>query len=87
MEQLGIYAIFDKKHERYDTPFFAVSDIFAERRFNMMINEQGTFMSIYKDEFVLEKVGTFNVISCEVESENKVIIEGKQINLIKEGEK
>lgn len=86
MEELGIFAIFDKKSERYDTPFFAVSDIFAERRFNLMINEQGSFMNMYKDEFVLEKVGEFHIISGIVESVNKVIIEGKQINL-KENEK
>lgn len=86
MEELGIYAIFDKKSERYDTPFFAVSDIFAERRFNLMINDQGTFINLYKDEFVLERVGTFNVISGSVEDMDKVIIEGKQIS-VKDGQK
>lgn len=79
MEILGIYAIRDKKSERFDTPFFAVSDLFAKRRYLLMVDEEGSVLAKWTDEFELHKLGTISVLSGEIEIEKKVVMFGNEI--------
>lgn len=73
--EIGVYAIYDKKGERYDTPFFAISDLFAKRRFYLMADEKGP-LQMWPDDFRLEKVGTFNIIDGELVNRNGLVLEG-----------
>ena len=76
---LGIYAINDKKGEKYDIPFFAHSDLFAKRRFMMMANEPGTILHQFLKDFDLHKLGNFDVVTGNIKPQNKVVVEGLQI--------
>lgn len=75
IEQIGIYAIYDKKGKRYDTPFFAVNDLFARRRFYLMADEKGP-LKTWPEDFRLEKVGIFDIIEGELINDNGMVIEG-----------
>jgi len=84
MEILGIYAIRDIKSERYDTPYFAISEIFAKRRFLLMVDEEPSVLSKWRNEFELHKLGDVNIITGKViHVEIQVILSG---NEIKKGE-
>lgn len=78
-ELVQIYAIYDIKGEKYDVPFFAHSDLFAQRRFTLMSKEEGTILNEYLKDFNLVSLGNFNLITGEVFVKNEIILEGKQI--------
>jgi hypothetical protein len=84
MQELGIYSIFDEKGERFDTPFCALSDLNAERHFQMMIQKNGSLVSTFKNDFSLHKVGSFDVISGEITRLEEHIIDGKSIQVREE---
>ena len=75
---LGIFAIYDKKGEKYDTPFFAMSELFAKRRFHLMCDEPGPLKK-WSEDFVLERVGIFDVFEGTIVEDKKVILEAKTI--------
>ena len=80
MLNLGIYAIYDAKSDSFDTPFFAANDLFAERRFNLMLRENNSMMNIYKDEFTLYSIAKFIIATGEIVVESrKEIVSGKSI--------
>lgn len=79
MEKLNIYGIFDKKSERFDTPFFAYSDLFAERRFRLMLAEKNSVLNTWPDEFVLFRLGEVDLITGMIKDKKALVIEGKQI--------
>jgi len=81
---LGIYAIFDKKSERYDTPFIAYSDLFAKRRFMLMLDEDGPLRK-WPDDFRLDKVGSFDVKTSNVKETKNMLLEAGAV--IKKEEK
>jgi hypothetical protein len=78
-EILMIYGIFDKKSLTYDTPFFAVSDLFAERRFRLMCNEKPSVLNTWTEEFALVRLGKVNIITGAVEADFEDILDGKGI--------
>lgn len=80
MEKVTIYAVYDKKAERYDTPFFAMNDLFAERRFVMSIEDNKSIISRFKNDFQLVRLGFFNVLDGVMEQDMQVVREGVQIN-------
>ena len=75
---LGIYSIFDKKSLRYDNPFFAMSDLFAKRRYMLMLDEKGPLRN-WPEDFELMRIGTFNIANGELKTDPKLILEGKSI--------
>lgn len=77
-EKLLIYAIFDKKSERFDTPFFTVSEVFGKRRFLLMLDEEGALKK-WPEDFNLQQLGTVNIITGNVESKQKLIMEAKSV--------
>lgn len=86
VEALGIYAIFDKKSEKYDTPYFAYSDLFAKRRFMLMLDEEKSPLAKWPGDFQLEKVGEFDIDTGMVTNESKLLIEAQSVVKSKEGE-
>jgi len=80
MEKLGIYAIYDKKAERYDTPYFAISDLFAKRRYALMADEPKSVLTKWKDDFQLMRLGTVSTITGEIDNVCcEIILEGREI--------
>ncbi len=79
MEKLGLYSVFDEKGGRYDTPFVAISDVNAVRHFQLMIRNNGTMVSTFKNDFTVQKVGVFNVLTGKLESEQRILFAGKSI--------
>lgn len=56
---IGCYSIYDSRARQYDTPFFAQSDLFAGRHFDMIKNQEG-LVKQYPDDFELHRIGYFN---------------------------
>lgn len=88
--ELGLFSVFDKISNIYDTPFFARDDVFAKRRFLMWCNEKESMLGQFHFDFELHRIGQFNTFDGKLEMciEPIVIIEGDQIinNERKEGE-
>jgi len=86
MKTLIMYAIFDNRAQRYDTPFFAFNDIMAERRFLMTVREKTSIFSHFTKDFDLVKLSSFDIETGKISiSESQVtILYGSQIQ--KEGE-
>jgi len=78
-ETIGIYAVYDIKGDRYDTPFFALDDLNAERKFVFNFDNNDTIFSKFKNDFKLMSIGSFNVIDGQIITEKRTIIEGLQI--------
>ncbi len=80
MEELSLYTFFDKKAQRFDTPFVAKSDLFALRHFQMAINKEGSLLNTFKMDFSLKKLGTFNVITGLIKPQLTDIMDGGKIS-------
>ena len=78
-EIIMAYAIYDNKGDRYDTPFFAFNDLFAERRFVIMSRDKNTPLGAFTKDFTLFRIGSFNVISGVLKEDKHLVIDGKQI--------
>lgn len=76
---IGLYSIYDVKGERYDTPFFSQSDLFAERKFIVNCRNNDSILSNFKNDFSLVKIGVFDYESGELVIDRKVIMEGKNV--------
>lgn len=78
-DELGVYAIYDKKSEKYDTPFLAYSDLFAKRRFMIMMDEDKSPLNKWPEDFRLDKLANVSIKDGKVYSEYKILIEAKSI--------
>jgi hypothetical protein len=79
-EVLKLYSVYDKKGDRYDTPFFALNDLHAERRFVAGMQDNKTVFAQFKNDFELHCVGEFNVLSGLLDQKCiETVIEGKQV--------
>ncbi len=72
-EELQIFAIWDKKSEKYDTPFFAYNDIFAKRRFLIMQSEKKSPLAMWPEDFELHRIGNFNITDAGLKNDNEVL--------------
>lgn len=81
MEKINMYAIYDVKSERYDTPVFMPNDIFAKRWFYKLVYDGAGQLEHFKNDFELHRILVFNVLSGKVELPDrpKCVIDGKQI--------
>lgn len=79
MEIIRLYSIWDKEASRFDTPFFAISDLFAKRKFMMFLEERNSIFSRFKNSFELHCIGSFSTLNGEFECIKKIIIKGNQI--------
>lgn len=80
-ENLSMYSIFDGKAERWDTPFFAENDLFAQRHFYIISCKNGSMLNTFLGEFELYRLGTFNIITSEYTKSHKLIKTGKELKL------
>lgn len=88
MEIINMYAIFDKKAERYDTPVFMPNDIFAKRFFYKLVYDGQGQLEHFRDDFEFHKIAEFNVLDGKIKLDFNMVIEGKQIGKeIKNNEK
>lgn len=77
------YSIYDKKGEVWDIPFFARGDLFAKRKFKIDCTDISLpFISKFKDDFELYRVGFFNSTTGVVKSikEPVIIIKGTEVS-------
>lgn len=81
MKKIKGYSFFDKEGERWDTPFFALTDLMAERNFRLKIAEKGTILNMFKDKFELYCICEFDVLTGKIVGKEKLrpIITGLQI--------
>ena len=79
MEKICLYSVYDLKAQKYDTPWFTASDLFATRKFTLALEQDATVFNRFKNEFVLRKIGDFHVLTGEFTMDIKDVIEGKQI--------
>jgi len=77
-ENVKIFALYDKKGEKFDIPFFAHNELFAKRKFIMMAKEE-SILKEFLDDFELAKIGSFNIITGFIKEEYETILEGIQI--------
>ena len=76
---VGMYAFFDTKGNRYDTPFFCQNDLFASRHYKMVSEKEGTMMHTFKNEFNLERLGWFDLQTGGFEDDVETIIFGQAL--------
>ena len=76
---IGLYAIWDKKSEIYDNPFFAISDVYAKRRYLLMMDQEQSPLLKWKDDFELHLVGKFNNFTGKTEDAQELTIQGSAI--------
>lgn len=76
---LFTYALYDKAAETFLEPFFAQSDAAAERGLKYQLTDQRSQLSMFPQDFVLYKLGTYDTDSALLTaySENKRLREIK----------
>lgn len=79
-ETIGMYAFYDLKSKRYDTPFFAQSDLFAGRHYKMVVEKPGTMINQFRDDFDLHRIGFYDLEDGTIVEFRECIITGKLAN-------
>jgi hypothetical protein len=81
MENLKIYSFYDKKSERYDTPFHCFEDLHAKRHFEITSMKEGSILNTFLTEFEMYQVGEFNVITGEISALDRprLVMSGNQL--------
>jgi len=82
---LSIYAIYDKKGESFDTPFFARNTLFAKRRYMLMAEENNSPLRMWPHDFELYKIARFNIKTSVVIEDNELVLEGGSIITNRDG--
>lgn len=71
--ELKVYAIYDKKGKRFDTPFFAISDVMAKRRFLLMQDEEKSPLAKWPEDFQLYELAGFDVETGKIDAKKAVM--------------
>lgn len=81
MQKLEMYTFFDKKSQRFDTPFFTYDEVGAKRNFHMQSRKKGSIINSFKNDFELYFLGTFDIVEGEINllEVKKLVLEGKEI--------
>jgi hypothetical protein len=80
--KIGMYSVYDKESDKYDTPFFSYNDVMAKRRFMMDVNDPSSVFSQFAPQFELVKLATFDVLTGEYDPDSRcVLLKGSQINI------
>ena len=58
--EVGVYAVYDLKGKLFDIPFFAASNLFAERKFIMDMRTEKTMLKAFPGDFDLYLIGTYD---------------------------
>lgn len=76
-----MYAFFDKRSKTFDTPFFSMSDLFAERHFRQLVmSQKESMIKMFKGDFILYKLGTVDNETGEFIPEKSIVLDGNQFN-------
>lgn len=78
-QKLGLYAVYDKKGEAYDVPFFARSDLLAKRRFIVDVRNPQSLLSQFRDDFVLVRIGIWHQDTGVIDAFCETLVEGKEV--------
>jgi hypothetical protein len=79
--KIGMYSVYDKESNKYDTPFFCYNDVMAKRRFMMDINDSNSIFSQFHSDFELVKLATFDVLTGSYDPDSRcVLLKGSQVN-------
>lgn len=84
---VNLYSIYDRKSNTYSNIFSSLNDAVAIRQFTQAVNDSNSIMSVYPNDFVLCKVGSFdNVDSILLPVEHKFdhIAEASAVKIFKE---
>lgn len=81
MRQIQMYSVFDKKSDRWDTPFFAFDNLAAKRHFIMMIRKEGSMINNFPTDFDLYHIGSFNVETAEmlIDLKYTILLSGNEV--------
>ena len=84
--RVGAYCVYDRKGNIYNNPYFLSNDMVAIRQLDMMVKNPETMISKYPEDYVLYKVGLFDLLTGELlPLKKEMIMEAN--NLIKKGGK
>lgn len=78
-DTIAMYAFYDTKAGRYDTPFFCQNDLFAGRHYKMVVEKEGTMINKFKREFDVHRIGFYHLLQGAFTETPEVIIEGKKV--------
>lgn len=78
-EMIGMYAFYDTKSNRYDTPFFCQNDLFAGRHYKMVVDRHDTMINTFKRDFEVHRLGFFDVFMGNFVDFHEIIIDGKKL--------
>lgn len=73
-----MYAFYDKKAKRFDIPFFASSDLFAERHYLQILEQPGSFISTFPQDFDVYHLGTVNLQDFKFYRNFGLLLTGKE---------
>ena len=77
--EIGMYSFYDKKAERYDTPFFCADDMFAMRHYKMVSEKDGSMIATFKEDFDVHRLGFVNVVTGTYTEKKETIVDGKMV--------
>lgn len=60
MKEIICYSVWDKKAKLFDTPFFAMSDLFARRHLIILVKNKNAMIELFLEDFDLFRIGSFN---------------------------
>ena len=83
-EIVGMYAFYDTKSERYDTPFFCQNDLFAQRHYKMVTDRTDTMLNTFQTDFDLVRLGFVNVLDGSYTEAFGYVVSGQTVKKEKE---
>lgn len=84
MKKIQMYSFFDKKSDRFDTPFYVFDEIGAKRHLHMSVVKKGTLMNTFREDYCLYKLADFDIVTGELELDRKYIMDAKEIQIKQE---
>lgn len=82
--KIGMYAFYDLKAKRFDTPFFCQNDMFAGRHYRMVVDSKDTMLNKFSDDFDVYRLGFIDYNTGLYIQKQELIIVGKNRNLMDE---
>jgi hypothetical protein len=75
---IGMYAFYDTKAKKYDTPFFCQSDLFAKRHYTLVL-DRSEMIKEFQDDFEVHRIGFFDLETAHWMYEHGVVIDPKSL--------
>ncbi|QXP08113.1 MAG: nonstructural protein [Arizlama microvirus] len=81
MNNANAYSILDTKSKIYNNPHFLINDAVAIRQFGLIVNDKESIISKYPEDFRLYRVGTFDMSTGKITSEQNPVEIAHGLNL------